>query len=94
MTDTIFLTIIFLLEVLLFYFLPTLNAEQTLFGIVLKDDDFQTYGFPILQKYRRDLLIIAAISLVGLYLLRELSVNSLAIAYIFATLAILFPLFK
>jgi hypothetical protein len=68
MTDTIFLTIIFLLEVLLFYYLPLLNAERTLFGIVLKDDDFQTYGFPILQSYRRDLLIIAAISLVGLYL--------------------------
>jgi uncharacterized membrane protein len=94
MTDTIFLIIIFLLEVLLFYYLPTLNAEQTLFGIVLKDDDFQTYGFPILQKYRRDLLIVAAFSLGGLYLLKDFSLNSLAIAYIFATFAILFPLYK
>ena len=94
MTDTMFLTIIFLLEILLFYYLPTLNAEQTLFGIVLKDNDFQTYGFPILRSYRRDLLIIAAVSLIGLYLLRELSLNSLAVAYTFATVAILFPLFK
>jgi uncharacterized membrane protein len=94
MTDTFFLIIIFLLEILLFYYLPTLNAEQTLFGIVLKDNDFQTYGFPILRSYRRDLLIIAAVSLVGLYILRELSLNSLAIAYILATFAILFPLFK
>lgn len=94
MTDTIFLIIIFLLEILLFYYLPTLNAERTLFGIVLKDDDFQTYGFPILRSYRRDLLIIAAVCLVGLCLLSGLSMNSLAVAYIFATFAILFPLFK
>jgi uncharacterized membrane protein len=94
MTDTIFLTIIFLLEVLLFYFLPTLNGQQTLFGIVLKNDDFQTYGFPILKKYRRDLLMIAIGSLLGLYFFYYLSKNSLPIAYIFATFAILFPLFK
>lgn len=94
MTDTIFLLIIFLLEILLFYFLPTFNGQQTLFGIVLKNDDFQTYGFPVLQKYRRDLLIIAFGCLIGLYFFARLSENSLAIAYIVATFAILFPLFK
>ena len=94
MIDTIFLIIIFLLKILLFYFLPTLGGERTLFGIVLKDDDFQTYGFPILRNYRRDLLIIAVGSLVGLYLLDRFLANSLVIAYILATFAILFPLFK
>ncbi len=94
MTDTIFLIVIFLLEILLFYFLPTLNGQQTLFGIVLKNDDFQTYGLPILKKYRRDLLVIAVASLAGLYFFRALSANSLAIAYIIATFVILFPLFK
>lgn len=94
MTDTIFFTIIFLLEILLFYFLPTLNGQQTLFGIVLKNDDFQTYGFPILKKFRRDLLIIALLCLVGLYFSSRLSEKSLAIAYIFATFLILFPLFR
>jgi uncharacterized membrane protein len=94
MTDTIFLITIFLLEILLFYFLPTLNGQKTLFGIVLKDDDFQTYGFPILKTYRRDLLIIAVACLVSLYFLRQVSENSLAIAYIIATFVILFPLFK
>jgi uncharacterized membrane protein len=94
MTDTIFLIVIFLLETLLFYFLPTLGGERTLFGIVLKNDDFQTYGFPILRKYRRDLLIGAVGSLIGLYLLGRLSANSLVVAYIAATFGILFSLFK
>jgi len=94
MTDTIFLLIIFLLEILLFYFLPTLNGQQTLFGIVLKDDDFQTYGVPVLQKYRRDLIIIAVGCLIGLFLVSRFTINSLVIAYIIATFAILYPLFK
>jgi len=94
MTDTIFLTIVFILEFLLFYFLPTLNGEKTLFGIVLKDDDFQTYGFPILRKYRRDLWIIGLISLGVIFLLGWIFPNSLPIAYIFISLAIIYPLFK
>jgi len=94
MTDTIFLLIIFVLEILLFYFLPTLSGQQTLFGIVLKEDDFQTYGVPILQKFRRDLIVIAIGCLVGLILFSKFSINSLVIAYILATFAILYPLFK
>ena len=94
MKDTIFLTIVFLLEVLLFYFLPTLNGQQTLFGIVLKNDDFQTYGFPILKNYRRELLVIAVICLLGLSILNNLPENSLAIAYIVSTCAVLIPLFR
>ena len=94
MADIILLTIIFLLELLLFYFLPTLDGQQTLFGIVLKNDDFQTYGLPILRKYRRDLFIVAGASICGLILIGKFSPNSLMIAYIFATLAIILPLFK
>lgn len=94
MADAIFLSAIFLLETLLFYFLPTLNGGQTLFGIVLKDDDFQTYGSPILRKYRRDLLSIAVGNLIGVFLVSRLSTNSMAIAYIIADFVILFPLFK
>ena len=47
MSDTILLIVVFLFEYLLFYFLPTLNGGGTLFGIVLKDDDFSTYGAPL-----------------------------------------------
>lgn len=97
MADIIVLLIIFASEFLLFYFLPTLNGQQTLFGIGLKDDDFQTYGSPILKKYRRDLLALAIGSGVGLellYLTSYLSPNSLAIAYILATAGIIFLLFK
>jgi uncharacterized membrane protein len=94
MADIILLTIIFLLELLLFYFLPTLDGQQTLFGIVLKNDDFQTYGLPILRKYRRDFFIIAFVSICGLLLIGKFSPNSLLIAYISATLGIIFPLFK
>ena len=97
MADIIFFVIVFLFEFLLFYFLPTINGQQMLFGIVLKNDDFQTYGFPILRKYRRD-LIFAAIGCIGglvlLYLANIFTVNSLAIAYIFATAGIIFLLFK
>ena len=97
MADLIFLAITFLLEFLLFYFLPTLNGERMLFGIVLKNDDFQTHGFPILQKYRRD-LVFTAIGCIGglvlLYFANLLSANSLAIAYIAATFLIIFLLFK
>ncbi len=97
MADTIFFAIIFLFEFLLFYFLPTINGQQMLFGIVLKNDDFQTYGFPILRKYRRDLVILA-IGCVGvlvlLYFANILSANSLAVAYILATFLIIFLLFK
>ncbi|MEO8072055.1 MAG: DUF1648 domain-containing protein [Acidobacteriota bacterium] len=97
MADIIFLVIIFLLEFLLFYFLPTLNGQQMLFGIVLKNDDFQTYGFPILQKYRRDLIFVA-IGCVGglalLYFADSLSPYSLATAYILETALIIFLLFK
>jgi uncharacterized membrane protein len=82
------------LVTLLFYFLPVLNGQQTLFGIVLKDDDFETYGVPVLRKFRRDIIIIAAGSLIGLYLMSQLSKNSLVIAYILAMVATLFPLFK
>ena len=92
--DTIFLLIFFLLQVLLFYFLPTFNGQQTLFGIVLKDDDFETYGVPVLRKYRRDLLLTAAVCLVGLLLVSRVSSNSLAVAYTLATFAILVPSFK
>ncbi|MDQ3712685.1 MAG: DUF1648 domain-containing protein [Acidobacteriota bacterium] len=94
MADIILLTIIFLLELLLFYFLPTLDGQQTLFGIVLKDDNFQTYGLPILRKYRRDLSIIAVASACGLLLIGRHSPNSLTIAYIIGTLGIIYPLFK
>ncbi len=97
MADIILLIIVFLLEFLLFYFLPTLDGQQTLFGIVLKNDDFQTYGFPILQKYRRDLLIVAvgcAGSLILFYYTEIFSPNSLALAYIAATGLIIFLLFK
>lgn len=97
MANTIFFIIFFTLEFTLFYFLPTLNGQQTLFGIVLKDDDFQTYGFPILQKYRRDLILgtIGSIALIALlYLSGNFSENSLAIAYICANALIIFFLFK
>ena len=94
MADIILLTIIFLLELLLFYFLPTLDGQRTLFGIVLKDDDFETHGLPILRRYRRDLFIIALVSVCGLLLIGKSSPNSLLIAYIFATLGIIFPLFR
>lgn len=97
MADTIFFAVIFLFEFLLFYFLPTLNGERMLFGIVLKNDDFQTYGFPILRNYRRGLIFVAIGCVGGLILLysaNTLSVNSLAIAYIFATAIIIFLLFK
>ncbi len=97
MADVILLIVIFLLEFLLFYFLPTLDGQQTFFGIILKDDDFQTHGFPILQKYRRDLFILAAGCFGGLILLYytdSLSPNSLAFAYIVATGGIVFLLFK
>ena len=97
MADTIFFAVIFLFEFLLFYFLPTINGEQTLFGIVLKDDDFQTYGSPILQKYRRDLIIVGfgcIGGLTALYFVKSLPSNSLAVAYICATAVIIFLLFK
>ena len=97
MADTIVLIIIFALEFLLFYFLPTLNGQQTLFGISWENDDFQTYGFPILRKYRRDLFFLAIACVGGiftLYLTNNLSPNSLAIAYIPATGLIVFLLFK
>ncbi|MBA3784788.1 MAG: hypothetical protein H0X15_04500, partial [Acidobacteria bacterium] len=94
MADIILLTIIFLLQLLLFYFLPTLDGQQRLFGIVLKNDDFQTYGLPILRSYRRDLFIIAIASVCGLLLIGRLSPNSLTIAYIFATLGIIVPSFR
>lgn len=94
MTDAIFLLIIFVLEFLLFYYLPILNGQKTLFGIVLKNDDFQFYGLPILNRYRRDLIIIGAISLSTTLLTVKFLPNSLPIAYIIATLAIVFPLFK
>ena len=94
MADIILLSIIFLLELLLFYFLPTLDGQRTLFGIVLKDDDFQTYGLPILRKYRRDLSVIAVASVCGLLLIARSSPNSLTVAYIVATLGIIYPLFK
>ena len=94
MTDTIFLLAIFVLEFLLFYFLPTMNAKHTLFGIVLKNDDFQLYGLPILKSYRRDLKIIGAIGLAMTLLLGKFLQNSLPFAYIIATLAIIFLLFK
>ena len=94
MADIILLTIIFLLQLLLFYFLPTLDGQQMLFGIVLKNDDFQTYGLPILRKYRRDLFIIAVASVCGLLLIGKLSPNSLIVTYIFVTLGIIVPLFR
>lgn len=97
MADIIFLLIIFSLEFLLFYFLPTLDGRATLFGIVLKNDDFQTYGFPILKKYRRDLLILGAgcfCALAIFYNTKILSANSLAVAYIVPTGLIVFFLFK
>ena len=94
MADIILMTVIFLLELLLFYFLPTLDGQQTLFGVVLKNDDFQTYGLPILRKYRRDLSIIAVASICGMLLIGRSSPNSLTIAYILATIAIIYPLFK
>lgn len=77
--------------------MPTLNGQNTLFGIVLKNDDFQSYGFPILRKYRRDLVwgtIVCAGGLVVIYLTGNFSEESLAIAYIFATALIIILLFK
>ena len=97
MADIILLIIIFLLEFLLFYFLPTLDGQQTLFGIVLQNDDFQTNGLPILQKYRRDLFVLLAVCAGGItliYYTEILSLNSLAFAYILATGGIIFLLFK
>lgn len=97
MADIIFLTIVFLLEFLLFYYLPTLDGQQTLFGIVLKNDDFQTYGLQVLQKYRRDLIIVAvggAGILSLLYYTKFLSSNSLAFTYISATICVIILLFK
>lgn len=94
MADTIFLLVIFLLEILLFYYLPTLNGGRTLFGIVLKNDDFQTYGSPILREYRRELLSVAAAGLIGLSALASFSVDSMTIAYIAAHFAIIYVSFK
>ncbi len=97
MADTILLIIIFLLEFLLFYFLPTFDGQQTLFGIILKDDDFQTHGFPILRKYRRDLFVLLAVFVSGLILLYytgSFSQNSLTFAYILATGGTVLLLFK
>ena len=94
MADKIFLLIVFILEFLLFYFLPTLNGQKTLFGIVLKDDDFQTYGFPILKKYHRDLIIIAIAGIGTVILFDRFLPNSLPITYIITNLIILYPLFK
>ena len=97
MADIILLIIVFSLELLLFYFLPTLEGQQTLFGIVLKNDDFQIYGSPILKKYRRDLLIVAFACAGSFFLLnftKNLNANSLAVAYIIATVLIIFILFK
>jgi len=78
----------------LFYFLPTLDGQQTLFGIVLKNDDFQTYGLPILRKYRRDLFIIALASVCGLLLIGYFLPNSLTVAYIFVIVGIIIPSFR
>ncbi|HLM60892.1 MAG TPA: DUF1648 domain-containing protein [Pyrinomonadaceae bacterium] len=87
----------FSLEFLLFYFMPTLNGQRTLFGITLKDDDFQTYGSPILRRYRRDLFVLltgCAGTLAVLFSTNNLSSNSLGITYIAATFIINFFLFK
>lgn len=97
MADAILLITVFLLEFLLFYFLPTLDGNGTLFGIVLENDDFQTFGSPVLRRYRRALILVAAACLVGVFLLdatNNLSTNSLAIAYIFLTVGVVFLLFK
>lgn len=94
MADVILLLIIFLFEYLLFYFLPVLNGKETLFGIVLKTDDFQLHGLPLLREYRRSLTLAAIACLGAIYLFWKFLPNSLPIIYIIATFVILYPLIK
>ena len=97
MANTILLAIMFLLGFLLFYFLPTLNGQRTLFGITLKNDDFQSYGAPILKKFRRDLILLilgGCAAVITLYMSRTVSKNSLVITYSVATFGAIFLLFR
>lgn len=94
MNDFVLLGTIFLLEVLLFYFLPVFNGKDTLFGLVLKESDFQSAGLPILRKYRRDLLFVSFLAVMAFALLKTAAPESMALANIFATFLFLVLLFK
>jgi len=63
----------------------------------LKNDDFQSYGAPILKKFRRDLVLLVlagCAAVITLYLSGTISENSLVIAYSVATFGAIFLLFK
>lgn len=85
MTDILVLTVIFFLEVLLFYFLPTLNGKGTLFGFVVKEDSLAS---DVLRKYRLGLIGIALFFLLaifgGIYYLPQ----SLVFTYILSVLTL------
>ena len=87
MDDIIFSIVILLLESLLFYFMPTWNGRNTLFGFVLKEKDFQNEGILILKQYRRNLIFVFGIFILIFFLCIRYSPESLIAAYISAIFA-------
>lgn len=86
MDENFFSILIVLLESLLFYYMPTFNGKNTLFGLVLKEDDFQSVGIPILRSYRRNLIIILGMFISAVFLSVRYAPESMVFAYILATL--------
>lgn len=93
MTDNILLGGIFLLEFILFYFLPVFNGKDTLFGFVISQEDDKGGVSKVLGNYRIGLIIIAVIFLTLTFLLNLYYPKSLAIAYIFFALTMSFWLY-
>lgn len=86
MNDILILSGVFLLEIILFYFLPTLNGKGTLFGFIVHENNGDSSVSEILKKYRLGLVAIALFFLSaivgGIFYFRQ----SLVFIYILSTL--------
>ncbi len=86
MDENIFSILIVLLQTLLFYYMPTFNGKNTLFGLVIKEEDFQKVGIALLRSYRRNLIIILGLFILAVFLSIKFAPESIVFAYILATL--------
>lgn len=86
MSNLLLLTGLFLFEFLLFYFLPISGGKDTLFGIVVSEEVYQTKGLHLLRKYRNGLLLVALFFVLIIVTGNIYFPKSLAVAYIFAGL--------
>lgn len=93
MSEIAILLLIFLIEYVLFYFLPVLHGSGSLFGIVL-DPSVHRTGSRLLRIYRRDLTLAVLLSIAATLLTWRFTSNSLPIAYIVGSFLNLYPLIK